>query len=346
MSSLETLWFASLALAAFSLLIMAGLLIARSVSSHLTTKREAERRRFVSILLGPESSLADAAAAAGMNRKALTELSIELIQLVKGEDRERFIATATALGIPERLRHQIDSGSPRVRLAAAEALAQFPDEKSRQRLRMALNDRNSDVRTAAALSLARVGEPPPAEELVYKLGIGTSENSLLAVSLFRDVAERRPDELKALLVDPNIPAGAKAAVIESLSASSDYTIVPMIVTLAGEEEEPHHLVRYLRALGKFGHPAGEPAIRRGLQNPHWAVRAAAAGAAGRIGLAALAPNLRQLLGDTEWWVRFRAGEALTKLGAIGVEHLREVASDGTEPARTAASKILAEQRLG
>lgn len=342
MNGLEALWFGSLTLAAFSLMIMAGLMITRSFSVYLASIRETERKRLVAVLLGQDSLPVTPPPPLGLSRKLCLQLSVEMIQLVRGEDRVRFIAAATAMGVAERLRHQLDSGSPGVRLVAAEALAHFPDDKSRQRLRLAIDDPNPNVRIAAALSLAQVGEPPPAAELVYKLGIGTSENSLLAVSLFRDVAERRPDELKALLVDPNIPAGAKAAVIESLSASSDYTIVPMIVSLAGEEEDPRHLTRYLRALGKFGHPAGEPAIKRGLQSRHWEVRATAAGAAGRIGLVALAPNLRQLLGDPEWWVRFRAGEALR---TTGIEHLRDVASSGTEPARTAASKILAERGL-
>lgn len=346
MSLLQYLWLVSLTMAAFSLLIMVGLLIARSLNTYLERKREAERKRLITVLLGDRAGLsANSTPPFGVRRKLLTDLSVELIQLVRGEDRERFVATATAMNVPERLRHQLDSGSPRLRLAAAEALAHFDDDKSIERLRLALEDANPDVRIAAAVSLAALGNPPPAAELVYKLGIGTRENSLMAVSLFRDVADRRPNELKALLVDENIPAGAKAAVIESLSASADYTLVPMIVSLASEEEDPRHMTRYLRALGNFGHPASEPAVKHGLQSRHWDVRAVAAGAAGRIGLPSLAPNLKQLLGDAEWWVRFRAGEALASLGSKGAEQLREVASSGREPGRTAALKTLAEQGL-
>ena len=133
--------------------------------------------------------------------------------------------------------------------------------------------------------------------------------------------------------------------IESLAASVDYTLVPLIVSLANQEDEPLHLTRYLRALGKFGHPAAEPAIKRGLQSAHWEVRAAAAGAAGKIGLVALAPNLRQMLGDDQWWVRFRAGQALAAMGPVGIDYLRRLASSGEEPARSAASSILAESGL-
>ncbi len=332
-------------MAAISLLIMVGLLIARSVVARLSSRRAAERTRLIALLLGESDLPAGAVRAHGIPRKLLTSLSVELIQLVRGEDRARFIATATTMGVPERLRHQLDRGSARARLAAAEALGHFPDAKSLQRLRLALEDRNPDVRIAAALSLAEAGEAPSGAEIIYRLGIGSRENSLLAVSLFHDIAEQRPDELKTLLVDENIPPGAKAAVIESLAVSGDYTLVPLIVSLARQEEDPQHLTRYVRALGKFGHPAAEPAIKRGLQSRYWEVRSSAARATGRIGLAALAPNLKQLLGDPEWWVRFRAGQALALLAPAGVEYLREVASSGSEPARTAASSIMAERGL-
>lgn len=345
MNSLETLWLGSLTLAAFSLAIMVTLLIARAVSSQLAQGRAKERERLVSLLLGDTASPEAEAPLLRVGGKQLAFLSVELIQLVRGTDRERFVANATAMGVPERLRHQLGSGPPRARLAAAEALAQFDDEKSLQRLEQALDDPHPEVRIAAALSLAAVGKPPPARELVFKLGIGSTENSLLAVSLLRDVAVSRPNELKELLVNEDIPAGAKAAVIESLSASADYTLVPMIVSLAGEEGDPGYLTRYIAALGAFGHPAGEPAVKRGLQSPHWDVRAAAAQAAGRIGLVTVASNLKQLLSDPEWWVRFRAGEALTRLGPVGADYLRAVVSSGHEPARTAASKILAERGL-
>lgn len=343
MSGLETLWLTSLAMAVLSLSIMLLLLVARAISGGLAKRRLAERERLVPLLLGAEDGAAPSSR--GANAKLLTHLAVELIELVRGGERDRLVAAATAMGVPERLRHQLDSGSPRVRLAAAEALAEFADEKSVERLRAALEDRNSSVRIAAALSLAATGRTPPASELVYKLGIGSTEHSLLAVSLFRDVAEQRPSELKALLVDPAIPAGAKAAIIESLSASADYTLVPLVVSLAGEEDNPRHLTRYLRALGAFGHPAAEPAVRRALGNAHWEVRGAASRAAGRIGLVGLVPNLKQRLGDSEWWVRFRAAEALTLLGDAGTAILHEVAASRSEPARSAAAKMLAERNL-
>jgi HEAT repeat protein len=264
-------------------LIMLGLLLARLILRWTGRARVQEKKRLVPLLLG--------SAPHGMLRgrvrgDLLATVLVELIQLVRGSDRDRFVEAATRLGVPERLRHHLNSGSARVRLAASEALAEFPDERSVERLLASLRDRSSDVRLSAALALASLGKTPPARELVDLLGIGTTENSLLTVGLFRDIAGHRPQEIRALILDDSVPAGAKAAAIEALSASADYSLVPLIASLAlSSRSDDPALPRYIRALGAFGHPAGEKAVKRGLGSASWEVRAAAAEAAGKIALA-------------------------------------------------------------
>jgi HEAT repeat protein len=343
LSGLAALWFLSLGIAGVALLIMFGLLFARLVLGWSGRARAAEKKRLVPLLLGsaPQGQLRR-----GVHGDLLASLLVELIQLVRGSDRDRFVEAATRLGVPERLRHLLNSGSPRVRLAACEALAEFPDEQSVARLGAALRDRSPNVRLSAALALASLGKTPPARDLVELLGIGTSENSLLTVGLFRDIAEHRPQEIRALILDDGVPTGAKAAAIEALSASADYSLVPLIASLAlSSDGDDPALPRYLRALGAFGHPAGEKAVKRGLGSPSWEVRAAAAEAAGKIGLATLGLQLRELLADPEWWVRFRAGEALSLMGPDGARLLHEAAAHAREPGRSAAALTMAERGI-
>lgn len=343
MSSLTALWLLATAIAGAALLIMLLLILARFVLGRTGRAREEQRQRLVPILLGARAPGRLAQSASG---GLLAELSIELIQLVRGTDRAQFVAAATRLGVPERLRHQLNSGSTRVRLAAAEALSEFADDATVERLTAALRDRNSDVRLSAALSLASVMKAPPARQLVDLLGIGTTENSRLVVALLRDIAADKPEEIRSLILDPSVPSRAKAAAIEALSAADDYTLVPLVTTLAmTADTDDEALPRYLAALGQFGHPAAEPAVKRGLGSPSWDVRAAAAEAAGRIGLVRLAPYLRERLGDREWWVRFRAGEALARMGEEGAALLRDSAAGAAEPARSAAALTLAERGL-
>lgn len=345
MTPLFGLWLVSLALSGLALLIMMALIIARIISTRRQQKREIERRRLVPLLLGDEEGpdrLADAQRAPDL----LTDLSTELVQMVRGSDKENFVASSSRLGVPERLRHRMDTGSPRTRLAAAEALADFGDDLSIERLHEALEDRNADVRLSAALALAAAGEAPPARTLVEKLGIGTSENSMLIVGLFGDIASERPDEIRELVEDPDTNPAVKVAAIDALSNSGDYSLVPLISELAmnadpcGEE-----LPRYLRALGDFGHPAAAPAVEYALGVEAWWAGAAAAQAAGRIGLSETADRLVALLDDPQWWVRFRAAEALVALGEEGHRLLRETARRGSDLAATAARQTLAEQGL-
>ena len=342
MSALEGLWLLSLILAVLALAIMAGLLVGRAFRTWRGTRREAVRRRLIPLLLGGGGGRG--ALASRERQDLLATLSVELIQMVRGREREAFIENATRLGVPERLRHHLGSGSARTRQQAAEALSEFGDDRSIARLEEALDDPNPDVRLTAALALAPIGRLPSARRLVDQLGIGTTEHSLLVVSLFREIAGSRSEELKALLYDPTVPSGAKAAAIDALSASPDYSLVPLVSQLALRlpAEDPA-LPRYLRALAGFGHPAGAPAIDRGLASEAWAARAAAAHAAGKIGLTETAARLAELLDDENWWVRFRAGEALSGLGPEGKSLLVETARTGPDRARTAAALTLAER---
>jgi HEAT repeat protein len=343
--SLYGLWLVSLGLALAALLIMISLIVGRGIAGRRNRSREDERRRLIPLLLsaGPSRQANEDALRAP---DLLTDLSVDLIQLVRGEDKANLVASAARLGVPQRLLERLRSGTPRVRVTAAEALAAFPNEKCVEALVEALDDPNADVRLTAAISLAEIDRAPPAALLIDRLGIGTSENSMLIVSLFEEIARTRSEEIKALIVHPSYPSAVKAAAIDALSLSGDYSLVPIISDLAlASDPADEELPRFLRALGGFAHPAGGPAVRHCLASPVWWVRAAAAEAAGRIGLLDTALRLAELLGDADWWVRFRAGEALVHLGEPGRRLLGEVARCGSEEARLAAALTLGEHGL-
>lgn len=182
--------------------------------------------------------------------------------------------------------------------------------------------------------------------LVEQLGLGTHESSMLIVTLLSEIARSRPDEIRQLVEDTGIPPAVRAAAIEALSGSGDYSLVKVIADLAqAADDAAPELPRYLRALGAFKHPAALPAIRSRLASPTWWVRAAAAESAGLISLADTIPTLCELLDDDDWWVRFRAGEALVRFGPTGRSLLMQVGENGSERARHAARSTLAEQAM-
>ncbi len=343
MSVLQGLWITSLLLSAAAIAVMVGLILARQVSARRAQQREAERRRQMPLMMQADP----AAIADGEIESApdlLTDLTVDIIRLVRGEERENLVASAARLGVPKRLGERLRTGRVWTRMAAAEALTHFADDDSVAALTAALDDPSPDIRLTAALSLASSGKAPSAHELIGRLRIGTEEHSLLAVTLLREIARQKPEEIKMLVLDPATISPVKAAAIEALTASGDYSLVPVIAELAIQADPAsEELPRYLRALADFAHPAGAKAIMHCLDSPSAAARTLAAKAAGRIGMTDALPRLGELLGDPEWWVRFRAGRALLRLGPGGEKLLKRVAAKGSEPARETALVTLAER---
>lgn len=332
----------SLAVTAAAFLIVGGLIAARLLFGWRARARSAERARLVPLLLTADGSQ-DARAQLWRAADFTADLMVELIQMVRGRERERFIERAAALGVPERLRHHLGDASPRVRQTAAEALGLFPDDRSVARLTEALGDPNSDVRLTAALALAQAGRAPPLEELVERLDIGRSERSLLIVSLMKELARHAPGEVEAALARADWRGGVRTAAAEALADAGRYEAVPLIAEAAaraadGSEELP----RYLSALATLGHPAARPTVERALASAVAGVRAAGARAAGKIRLNDLGGRLAELLADPAWIVRYQAGNALVALGPAGVRRLDEAVREAQDPAAATARRVLAE----
>lgn len=344
MNALRLIWETSLVLASAAILVMMMLIVARVITARRAIRRSAERRQLTPLLLRAGDHEAEA-----MPRIAsdvVTDLSLELIQLVRGDERAAFIANATELGIPARLERRLRSGSHRDRADAVHGLAQFDDQTTRDALYRSLDDPDKNIRLASALALAATDEVLDIDSLVEKLELGAGQSSLMTVSLFRRIAESQPEQIKALVVHPGQNAEVRLAAIEALAGTGDYSLVPVIAQLAmAAAEDTEELPRYLHALGRLGHPAARPAVLAGLSSTAMSARAAAAGAAGRIMLVESAGRLAELLGDPEWWVRFRAAESLILLGEPGLALLRAAAAGDQGLARDAATAMLAERGL-
>lgn len=341
MNTLLALWQLSLLLCTVALMAMAAILLARVIAERRGSRRENERKRVSALLLRPQAD-APQPPRGRIERDAAAKVALEMAELVRGPDRDALIVNAEALGIPQVLLRKSVSRVPQERLLAAEALAMFP--AGHVRVTEMLDDRNPDVRLGAALALAQNQAAPPAAQIVRQLGLGTRERSLLVASLMRDLVDADPASVEALLEDPDLPDAAKLAAVDALAAGGRVEHAPLVARMAETSEEDGNLLpRVYHALGRIGHPSGHGAILRGLTHPAWAVRAAAAQAAGSAGLADAAMQLGELLGDVYWWVRFRSGEALWKLGAPGREVLAAHASEGSPEAREAAARTLEER---
>jgi HEAT repeat protein len=340
LSLLAWFWLVSWSVCGLAVAILAGLVAARFLANRRADARRLERARFIE-LIKARAERPDGAAGAG---DVLTDLAVELLELVRGDERTLMADRAAKAGAAERLRERLRRGGARARILAASALADFGDEDTRAVLVRALDDRNPQVRLTAALSLAATGQAPPPRDVIRRLGIGDRETSLLAVMLLAEMARTDPDPVRALLRDAEIAPTVRAAAAEALAMCDDFAAVPIVAGLAIEANpEASELPRYLSALAEIEHPAGAPAILHCLDSPSAEVRAAAARAAGRIGVAPALDRLERLLGDPGWRVRFEAARALLRLGEEGAKRLCRAARGGEGPARETAALMLAEQ---
>ena len=340
MTGFTLVWIVSWTLSGLALALLLGLIGYRALANRRLAAERLERGNYIELL---KARTEPASVSGEPADDVLTDLTVQILELVRGDEKARFAERMTKAGTAARLRERLRRGNARLRILTAAALTNFKDEVSRAALTSALGDRNAEVRLTAALSLAANGQAPPPAELIRRLGIGEQESSLRTIMLLADLADNDLENVRALLRDPSIPPPIKAATARALAINDDFPSVPAVAALAMETDpRARELPLYLEALAQFEHPAGSPAVLCCLGSASAPVRAAAAYAAGRIGIEAALDRLENLLGDSDWWVRVRTAQALVRLGAGGQQRLRHAAGHAAEPARETAAVILAE----
>lgn len=349
MGLLSGLWWASLVFAAAAFLWMGWLILARLRRERTDGQRAVDRQAvslaFMGIMNGDEAAPARLAPFEHRAR-LLAETLLELLNLVRGAERERLIASLRGLNLDERFRARLFRGSTAGRMAAAEALEAFPGEATQGALeKLYMTSRDAELRVAAVRALIEIDAPPGIEALLVELETRDLTDSPLYRPVVRRVAADAP-ELALMAMEGNrFTPAATALLADALGAMGDYRALgPLMLTATSSQA----VVRAasVRALGELGHPAAEEVITRAVGDGEWEVRSEACEAAGRIGSARLAPALVERLADETWWVRFRAAEALAALGPVGIEALKLASGAPSDVMRRSAAMALAERGIG
>lgn len=348
MSFLALLWWSSLVFGAAALVWMAGLILARLRRERTDQKRSVDQARVRALFLevmGGDAEAEQRLRPYAERARLMAEALVEMFGLVRGAERERLIEGLVRLGVAERLRLRLNRGSKAGRIAAAEALAAFPDVTTVDALRGALgHSRDGDFRVAVLTALLDMEAAPPLQSMLIDMANRGLQDSLLYEPVIRRAAAASPLEALDVYILAEAPSATRAVLAEALGASGDYRAVePLVWTASAPELELR--IASVRALGLLGHPAAEEAVTSAFSDTAWEVRSAACEAAGRIGLVQAASLLVQALGDPAWWVRFRAGEALAALGDKGIAGLRMAVGIDEDVVRRAASLALAERGL-
>ncbi|UXN63707.1 HEAT repeat domain-containing protein [Phyllobacterium sp. A18/5-2] len=338
------LWIISLLLAAISLLVMTGLVAARMFRANRQERRELARKRLLPAFLaftedGDQEAFLSKAATVPMS--TTVDLSLEFLNLMRGDEHANLVNVLTRAGVARELVFRTARGNRTSRIHAVEALPFFPGPETTVSLRNALKDRSADVRLSAAIGLVAGGSNVPLAELLEQLGTGDLASRRL-VGLFRHLPAERLDELREILKSGETPSIVRAAAIEALGTSGDYSLLPLFAACIADGE-PEVSAAAIHAIGELAHPAGATAIERALTNADWQVRAEAATAVARIGLDRASGQLSELLEDDQWLVRYAASKALFDLGADGRTVLVDIAKGGRPRSQRAAALLLAEE---
>jgi len=341
LSFLTQFWVVSWSVCALAVTIVVGLVIYSSWAKSRAAALSLKREHYVALLKAGADALEGKATMPADD--VLTDLAVELLELVRGDEKARFAERVARLGTVARLHRRLRRGNVRSRVLAAAALANFNDEETRNALTGALDDRNPRVGRVAALSLAAMGRSPAPRDMIRRLWIGEPEAPPLIVMLLFGLAQSNVESVRSLLLDPDTSEQHKAAAASALALCNDVAAAPIIARLAMAcDPRARELPRYLGALADIEHPAGSPAVLHWLDSSSAEVRAAAARAAGRIVVEPALDSLERLLGDPVWWVRFQAAHALLRFGEEGQGRLGKACARNEEPARETAMLTLAE----
>ncbi|QBX38093.1 HEAT repeat domain-containing protein [Brevundimonas sp. S30B] len=345
MSGLQFIWTLSVALAAFALAWMAALIMARVFRERSAARRERNRRlihqAFLDIMAGSGDAIGRLRSVR-QRARTMAEALLGVMALVRGAERDRLIRVLDAFGVQRSFEQRLSRGSLAGRLAAAEALSIFPGRDTAVTLRRALDStRSVELRASLMRSLIDLGAPPDLETVLDDLGRRGGSESLVYAPLIGSIVQADPLAGLEAFAGPALASEGRLVLAEALGRSGDYRVLETLC-LAARAADTELRIAALRGLAALGHPAAQPAVLEGLEDPVWMVRSAACEASGRIGLRAAIPRLADQLGDPMWWVRFRAGEALWALGEPGRAQLHRSLAEGCSIARRTASMVLAE----
>lgn len=268
------------------------------------------------------------------------------------DGRESLLPLYLSLGLEKRALRAIRSRDPARRATAATWLGYMTGRaEGRDALRKALNDRDLDVRLAAAQAIVYRGYAWMTVSILKALALPgpwplqrTSEILVrlgpAAIDPLCDFVRTHPREGSgpALQVAINVLGllSARAAVPETLDLLN-HPEIELRVTAA-------------KALGGMGDWRATGPLSQVLCDPKWEVRSMAAKSLGQLRDPGAVDALERALADKAWWVRFSAAQALLSIGQPGIQRLRQATAGHQDQfARDISRQILEENgiaRLG
>lgn len=272
-------------------------------------------------------------------RRLALQIDLEAaLRTVRADPLLRLRAAET--GLVAAVEAQLAHRRPERRGVAALLVGRLNPHDASAWLTPLLDDRDSDVRLAAAASLARVGDQDAARSLVAALTRGKIPPDRLVERL--GGAWAVPTLIDALVV--SITTGAaehRAELVRALGLiGSTGAEAVLLALLAAPGADVDERTTAARALATCGSAAAVPALVDALGDDAWEVRAQAVRSLGLLGDDSSVSHIEHLLGDEAWWVRAHAARALHELGAAGLAALERALHSPDRFARERALEVI------
>lgn len=290
----------------------------------------------------------EAAAAAGAALAALEETCLPaLVAALDAPERRAGRAAMSGLcgmrlpAAVEPLCRVLETGPPKLRAAAAEALKEIGDRRALEPLLKAVEDPSSRTRAEAAWALGRLRDARAVDPLIQALADPNRSVRIAAAYLLGDFGDPRVQQpLARALDDPS--SGVRSGAAHALAELGDPAALPILAgALAKPEADPWTLCR---ELARFGPPA-VPYLLPFLSDSRVRVRVEAAAALPALGQAPAAIDpLISALGDPDRDARDRASSLLYRLGHPAVPPLLHALSDPDPVRRRMAAATLGRLR--
>ncbi len=249
-----------------------------------------------------------AGTAARRDERALTEILADLAPALTGESRAAIAGHFESSGAVARVSRRLADPRAHRRAEHAAMLGDMCSQLAEVPLLQALNDRDPDVRLAAARSLGRLRPRTAAGPLLYALVQGL------------------------------VPRAVAASALISIGTAA----LPGIRNLL-RDEEPAARASAVELLGRLGNPRDSLSLRERLGDDAPLVRRRACEALARLGADDVGDALEELLSDHVADVRISAATALATVGdeRSAPTLLRLVQHDCVEVAEVAARALAA-----
>jgi hypothetical protein len=260
--------------------------------------------------------------------RSLEELSTGLLTKLRGEDRRALERLLAAHGVLECARERTRRPGAVGRARAAELLGAAAHEPALPELTMLLDDRDPDVRSAAARALGKLGDPAAVPALLAALeGRRTVPAGVVTMGLLHIGPTAAASLVDGL--DSRYSPAARAIAAELLGRLGGFQAADELIGALRADPDPGVRAAAARALGRMGVPRAVAPLEAALieeQVP--AVRYSTTWALGELGGTRGFAGLGAALRSGDHALARRAADALVACGPSGTALLERTADAG------------------